>query len=255
MSRPSRHSTEDRATLTAVAPGPWLLVFDLDGTLIDSSLDLCLSVNAALRHVSFPELAHEIIASYIGNGAATLVRRALSGAADKVQRGIAAEERFTAAFEYFLKYYRTHKLDNTRLYDGVRPALDALRNKYPNCDMAVLTNKPVGPSREICEALGVASFFFANYGGDSFQTKKPEPDGLQHLMNQARERRRSKGLAPEALSLSDVFLVGDSDVDVLTARRAGVLSLGCTYGLAPAALLASRPDVVCHSPKEWPVLL
>src|SRR6516164_2473576 len=145
-----------------------LVIFDLDGTLIDSRLDLIHSVNAALRHLGRPELPMDVIATYIGDGAPMLVRRAL---------GDPKDEHFVhVALQFFLDYYRKHKLDNTFVYDGVIDALDALSAtaSLPR-KMAVLSNKPVGPSRAIVDALGMNEFFFQVYGGNSFETKKPDP--------------------------------------------------------------------------------
>ncbi len=237
---------------------PWLVVFDLDGTLINSSLDLCLAVNAAMRHVGALELSHEVITGYIGDGAAMLIRKALdqSGAAlpFRMQSG-RVDDRFERAFIYFLDFYREHKLDNTHLYDGVTTALQAIRGAAPQLPMAVLTNKPERPSREICAALGIAPFFFANYGGNSFETKKPEPTGLLTLMQQARAACMKIGLDAAQLVPGKVVMVGDSPADVLTARRAGCLSLGCLYGLAPQSLRSAQPDRFCSSPSEWPEIL
>ena len=231
---------------------PRLLVFDLDGTLIDSSVDLCNSVNAALTHVRKPVLPNALIASYIGDGAAMLVRRALGDPGDL--DGLNPSEGghlFRRTFEFFLGYYREHKLDNTRCYDGVVEALTEIRSRHPSLPMAVLTNKPVYPSREICSALGIAPFFFQNYGGNSFETKKPDPAGLLTLMDEA----ASLLALPGPLLADEVVMIGDSDVDVLTARRCGVRSLGCTFGLAPAALAASLPDATVDHPLEWPAAL
>jgi phosphoglycolate phosphatase len=230
---------------------PRLLVFDLDGTLIDSSLDLCNSVNAALAHVGKPSLPNALIASYIGDGAAMLVRRALGDPGDlDALYPSDGDDLFRRTFEYFFAFYREHKLDNTRCYDGVVEALTQIRARQPELPMAVLTNKPVNPSREICSALGIAPFFFQNYGGNSFATKKPDPSGLLALMDEASLlAARSSGAA---LVPGEVVMIGDSDVDVLTARRCGVRSLGCTFGLASAALAAAEPDATVDHPLEWP---
>ena len=231
---------------------PRLLVFDLDGTLIDSSLDLCNSVNAALEHVAKPTLPNALIASYIGDGAAMLVRRAL-GDPDDLDSLDPADQSgntlFHRAFDFFLDYYRIHKLDNTRLYPGVLEALTTIRTAHPTLPMAVLTNKPVNPSREICAALGVAPFFFQNYGGNSFHTKKPDPEGLLTLIAEAQNRTGSP------IQPADTVMIGDSDVDILTARRAGAVSVGCTFGLAPHTLAAAEPDVTVDHPSEWPTVL
>src|SRR6202035_2909657 len=165
----------------SLVPPPRLLVFDLDGTLIDSGLDLCNSVNATLAHFGKPELPEAVIASYIGDGASLLVRRAFGDPEGDVHD----EEYVTEALTFFLNYYRAHKFDNTYLYPGVLESLQAIRATDPNILMAVLTNKPVNPSRDICAHFGLSRFFFQNYGGNSFHTKKPDPHGLQTLIAEA----------------------------------------------------------------------
>jgi phosphoglycolate phosphatase len=214
-----------------------LLVFDLDGTLIDSAKDLCNSVNAMLLHCRLEPLPDKQIASFIGDGVLMLVRRALG-----VEVGAEIDEAFlNDAYEYFLSYYREHKLDFTYAYAGV---LDALKAVGAGPDgrkrtMAVLTNKPVRPARAICEALGLAPFFMSIYGGNSFATKKPDPAGMRALMSEA------------AATPEETVLIGDSEVDVQTARNAGAWSIGCTFGLAPHTLDATQPDVLVDSPLDW----
>lgn len=223
---------------------PQLLVFDLDGTLIDSSLDLCNSVNAALEHVGKSPLPPPLITSYVGDGAAMLVRRALGDPGD-LDSASSSEHLFERAFACFLAFYREHKLDHTTVYPGVLEALTLIRERDRSLPMAVLTNKPVNPSREICAALGLEPFFFQNYGGNSFASKKPDPEGLQTLMAES-VRFRNAPVHPE-----QVWMIGDSDVDVLTARRCGARALGCGYGLAPHALALAEPDAVVQHPREW----
>jgi phosphoglycolate phosphatase len=230
-------------------PLPRLLVFDLDGTLIDSSLDLCNSVNAALTDVGKPVLPNALISSYIGDGAAMLVRRALGDPGDLDALAPDGDQLFHRAFEFFLDYYRIHKLDNTRVYVGVLEALTAIRTAHPSLPMAVLTNKPVNPSRDICAVLGLAPFFFQNYGGNSFATKKPDPEGLLTLIAEA------SALAGTTITPAETVMIGDSDVDILTARHAGARSVGCTFGLAPHTLAAAQPDISVDSPSEWPTAL
>ena len=233
-------------TSTMVSVPPRLLIFDLDGTLIDSSLDLCNSVNAALAHVGKPSLPNPLIASYIGDGAAMLVRRALGDPHDlDALHPNEADDLFRRTFDYFLTYYRAHKLDNTRCYDGVLEALTKIRARNPHLPMAVLTNKPVNPSRDICRALGLEPFFFQNYGGNSFDTKKPDPEGLLALIAEA------SALIALPLIPQDTVMIGDSDVDALTAQRCGARFLGCTFGLAPAALAAAQPEQTVDHPSEW----
>lgn len=235
---------------------PRLIVFDLDGTLIDSSLDLCNSVNATLAFVGKPQLPNALITSYIGDGAAMLIRRALGDPGDLDSlHPHGRESIFRSAFEFFLEYYREHKLDNTRCYSGVIDALMQIKTLQPEIPMAVLTNKPVNPSREICTALGLSTFFFQNYGGNSFEDKKPDPVGLLTLMKEASSLLAQSQSTATSLSTHDVVMIGDSDVDVLTARRCGARSIGCTFGLAPAALAASKPDFFANHPSEWPDIL
>jgi phosphoglycolate phosphatase len=140
-------------------PAPRLIIFDLDGTLIDSSTDICNAVNATLEHLHKPALPHAVIASYIGDGAAMLLRRAIGDPGD-LDSSAREDAILRRALDYFIRYYRVHKLDNTALYPGVRDALEAVRAASPNAPMAVLTNKPVGPSRDICRLLGIEGFSF-----------------------------------------------------------------------------------------------
>jgi len=218
-----------------------LIVFDLDGTLIDSRIDLCNSVNAMLRRFEKPELPDSVIAGYIGDGASMLVRRALGDP----EGGQHDEEYVSEALNFFLDYYRVHKLDFTYVYDGVVEALESIRSHLPEVLMAVLTNKPVNPSRDICAYFGLDRFFFQNYGGNSFHTKKPDPHGLLELIAEASK------LSGRAIEPSEVLMIGDSEVDVLTARNVGAQSVGCTFGLAPHTLVVARPDYFADSPLDW----
>lgn len=182
------------------------LIFDLDGTLIDSETDLINATNATLRKLGRPELPAGTISGFIGHGAARLVSRALGSSAD--------ERQHAEALQVFLRYYEANKLENTVAYPGVTETLEKL---WP-MPMAVLTNKPALPSRLILESLDLAKFFSAVYGGDSFASRKPDPMGAQQIL------RQFAVLAPDAM------LIGDSEVDVQTARNAGVLAANVNYG-------------------------
>ncbi|PYX48351.1 MAG: haloacid dehalogenase, partial [Acidobacteria bacterium] len=131
-----------------------LVIFDLDGTLIDSRLDLVHSVNAALRHIQRPELPDDVIASYVGDGAPILIQRALGGE-------VVDDALIRKGLEFFLSYYREHKLDYTTVYPGVAEALEAIQHSSNGSPrkLVVLSNKPVNPSRAIVEALGLGRFF------------------------------------------------------------------------------------------------
>jgi phosphoglycolate phosphatase len=219
-----------------------LLVFDLDGTLIDSRLDLIHSVNAMLQHIGRPALDGHVIASYVGDGAPALVRRAIGDTND--------EALFRAAMEYFLGYYRIHKLDHTTVYAGLAETLAALADpsrsnpsKGVRRQMAVLSNKPVNPSRDIVQALGLGEFFVRIYGGNSFLTKKPDPLGVQTILHET-------GVAAD-----EALIIGDSSIDVLTGRNAGMWTCGVTYGFAPHSLEEVPPDVLIETPRELGELL
>lgn len=212
-----------------------LYVFDLDGTLIDSRADLVQSVNATLHHFHRHELPADVIASYIGDGAGVLVRRAFGDPDDT--------ELLDSALRYFLDYYRIHKLDNTYVYDGVTAVLQALHARQLPTALAVLSNKPVGPSRAICEAFGLSPHFFRIYGGDSFATKKPDALGLETLIREA------------GVTAAETVMIGDSDVDILTAKNCDAFSVGCTYGLSPHSLETLPPDALAHQPIDLLSLL
>ena len=199
-----------------------LLIFDLDGTLIDSRLDLAHSVNAARVHLGLAPLDNELVVSYVGHGAPTLIRRALGDGA--------SEEEVQTALAFFLAYYREHALECTKFYPGVRESIGRLHGAGKR--LAVLTNKPEGISREILEGLGAGGLFFRIYGGDSFEFKKPDPIGIEALRKEAGVDRES------------TMMVGDSSVDIETARNAGVRSCGVTYGLQPESLGNPAPDLL-----------
>ena len=209
-----------------------LAIFDLDGTLVDSRLDLANSVNAMLEHFGKPTLPCDVIAGYIGDGAPMLVRRSL---------GDPDDEKFVEeALLYFLGWYREHKLDNTYVYEGVKEALAAVRqgpNGAPR-KLAVLTNKPVRPSQMIVDALGLGPFFAQVYGGNSFHTKKPDPHGALVLLDE------------NGVRADEAVMIGDMDNDILTARNAGMYSIGLSYGFAPHTLETVPPDVLVDTPAE-----
>jgi phosphoglycolate phosphatase len=210
-----------------------LVIFDLDGTLIDSRLDLVHSVNAALRHIGRPALPDHVIASYVGDGAPLLIQRALGGEA--IDEAVVRQ-----GLQFFLSYYREHKLDHTTVYEGVKEALTAIQRASNGMSrkLAVLSNKPVVPSRAIVEALELAPFFVQVYGGNSFATKKPDPEGARKLLEEV-------GVRPE-----EAAIVGDSHVDIETGRNAGLVTVGVNYGFAPHTLRDQPPDILVDSPFE-----
>jgi phosphoglycolate phosphatase len=175
-----------------------------------------------------PPLDHERVYSYVGNGAPVLIRRAMGERA--------SEEQVQEALEFFLEYYREHYLDHTVLYPGVLDSLNRLRDAGKR--MAVLTNKPVRISKAIIEGLHVGPHFFQVYGGNSFDFKKPHPIGVETLL-------RESGVAP-----TQTLMIGDSSVDIQTARNAGIPSAGVTYGFQPETLVDPAPDRLFDSMPE-----
>jgi phosphoglycolate phosphatase len=195
-----------------------LLVFDLDGTLVDSKEDLAVSVNAAIESFGFPPLPHREIYGFIGDGAAALIRRALPPGQDSL---------LPKVLDRFLSYYRRHLLDTTLPYPGV---VGALREWSGTYRMALLTNKPVGMTEAILSGLSLAGYFFDVRGGDSFGTKKPDPQGLLHILGLA-------GVPP-----GETVMVGDAKNDVLAGKAAGTVTCGVTYGLGTDGFDAHPPD-------------
>jgi phosphoglycolate phosphatase len=208
-----------------------LVVFDLDGTLVDSKHDLASSVNAMRQEMGLGPLSLDLIASFIGHGATELVRRSLGTLAtgENVDKGMA----------FFLNYYREHMLDHTAPYPGVPEALEKLRTHK----LAVLTNKPVNFTREMLTRLGFMSYFAFVYGGNSFPQKKPDPVGLHKMMQDL------------GVPAAQTLMVGDSDTDVLTGRNAGVWTCGVTYGFGADTLRQAPPDVAIDDLRELPPLL
>jgi phosphoglycolate phosphatase len=201
-------------------------VFDLDGTLIDSKLDLVNSVNFMLLEMQREVLPLATVASYIGHGAPRLVADALGPEASEADR--------KSGLEIFLAHYAEHSLDATRAYPGVVEGLQSLQDR----PMAVLTNKPAKMSVEILEALGLLKYFRAVYGGDTFEKKKPDPAGaLAILKNLGADPRESA-------------MVGDSDVDIKTARNAGMFAIGVNYGFGQHDRQAQPADLYVDSLQE-----
>lgn len=203
------------------------VIYDLDGTLVDSRDDLADSVNAMLARLSLPEREPRVIHGFIGEGAERLIHRSL---------GPRHEARYAEAAPIWREEYGKRLLAKTRLYGGV----DALLRLPPGA-RGVLTNKPGGFAREILRGLGVESAFQAVVGGDE-APRKPAPDGLLRIC-------ATLGARPQ-----DALLVGDSAVDLATAKAAGVPVCAVTWGLGERAALAPA-DYLCDTPMEVGELL
>jgi phosphoglycolate phosphatase len=195
-----------------------LLVFDLDGTLVDSKVDLANAVNVAIESFDLPPLPNPVIYSYVGDGASALILRALPP--EKA-------DLLPEVLDRFLAYYRRHLLDTTRAYPGVVGALRKWAGIYR---MAVLTNKGVEMTQEILSGLSLDGYFFEVRGGDSFGTKKPDPEGLLHILREA------------GIESQDAIMVGDSRNDVQAGRAAGTVTCGVTYGLGASGFAEHPPD-------------
>jgi phosphoglycolate phosphatase len=207
------------------------LIFDLDGTLIDSKQDLIRSVNAMLVEMGRETLHEDTISGYIGHGAPQLIGRALGNGA--------AEEERERALKFFLKHYEEHKLDSTCAYPGVLEGLEELRG----FSMAVLTNKPVRVSVRILEGLGLGKYFRTVYGGNSFETKKPDPLGAKKILEEF------------GAAAGEAMLIGDSEVDVQTARNAGTLAATVNYGFGTHDREAFPADIYLDRLTELAPLL
>lgn len=192
-----------------------LVVFDLDGTLIDSRRDLADAANELIAEHGGAPLPVDAIAGMVGEGAALLVRRAL--AASRIDD---IDER--AALDRFLALYDDRLLAHTQLYDGIQETITELSL---SASLGVLTNKPLAATRKILDGLGIASAFRWVLGGDGPHSRKPDPAGLRQIMADA-------GSTPE-----DTTMVGDSRIDLETARAAGCAMCVAAYGFG------FRPDV------------
>jgi phosphoglycolate phosphatase len=205
-----------------------LLIFDLDGTLIDSRGDLVQAVNATRAEMDRGPLPSDQIAAYVGDGASMLIRRSLGPNTP--------EDELRHALEFFLDYYRQHALDSTTLYPGVAESLPRL--EAAGHRLAILTNKPVRISRAILDGLGVASHFSQVYGGNSFEHKKPHRIGIDTLR------------AELSMDAAMTWMIGDSYIDVQTARNAAVSACGVKWGFRPETFLEFPPDLLIETMTE-----
>jgi phosphoglycolate phosphatase len=205
------------------------IIFDLDGTLIDSVTDLANSVNYTLEKLALPLHTNDEIKSFVGDGVQKLIKRSLSQT---------HMDRFDDAFAIFMDHYGAHCTDNTTLYPGVAGTLPKLADVYT---LAVLTNKSVKFSVKILTALEVIFFFNDVLGGDSMPTKKPDPAGIFYLA-------KKWDLAPDQL-----VMVGDHVTDIEVGQRAGCKTVFIEVGIGETRGLT--PDFIIQSMAELPALL
>lgn len=202
------------------------LCFDLDGTLINSGPDIVTSVNITRREFSVPELAYFQVIQYVGSG----VRQLMMG----VMQDLAEEEREEAG-KHFISTYRQNLTAKTHLYDGILELLER-RRATP---MAICTNKPQDMSEEIVRHFQLMDFFSLVVGAEAQFPKKPDPQGLLHICEQLKCRP------------CDLALIGDSVVDIDTARAAGCRAIAVSWGFNSVEdLQAAQPDLLIHHPRE-----
>jgi phosphoglycolate phosphatase len=203
------------------------LVFDLDGTLVDSRLDLAAAVNRMRQEIGLPELDTALVVTMIGDGARELVRRAL--AVDHAD-GLLEE-----LYPSFLAHYGELCLEQTHPYPGIPELLSRVA---PRCPLGVLTNKPGAFTLHLLQGLELAPFFAAVVAGDSLPTRKPDPEGFFEIA-------RRLGLPP-----GRCLMVGDSAIDAATAGAAGAPFALCEWGFAPEGVSDGAADVRVATPAE-----
>ena len=209
-----------------------LIIFDLDGTLIDSKIDLVNSVNFTRKQLNLNPLPDEIIFSYIGDGVQKLIQRAVSEARNKSV--------FSRALNIFLSHYRDHLLDYTMVYPGVLEVLTKLDHKV----LGVLTNKPLESTLAILTGLNIKERFCFIYAGNSFRQKKPHPVGINKILNETKIPRHR------------TLMVGDSYIDMETGQNARVSTCGVTYGLTGNRLSSCKPQFLIDDIKKLiPIVL
>ncbi len=204
-----------------------LIIYDLDGTLVDTRQDIADAANFMLGQMGRETLFQDVICRYVGRGLHELIKGCL-GVEDpkEIERGAAL----------YRSFYSTHLLDNSRLYPG---ALETIQ-RFQSRAQAVITNKPDPYSSHILRGLGVADYFMAIIAGDSGYPKKPDPAAVVAVMERA------------GVSAGQALLVGDSPIDVETGRRANVLTVGIAQGFAEdEALMAATPDVLVRNFQEF----
>ena len=201
-----------------------LLIFDLDGTLIDSKEDIATAVNLTLADIGLPPKTMETIAKFIGGGVRGLLKQALNSD---------THPPLDEVLPIFRKHYLNHLLDRTTLYPGVRETLEYFRNKH----LAVVTNKPIDYTTPILNGLGITDYFRVILGGDSTPNPKPHPEMILKTMEALGSGKK------------ETVMIGDGINDILAARAAEIPCCAVTYGLTERTLLLrEQPDFLCDSP-------
>jgi phosphoglycolate phosphatase len=223
-----------RSAANRAARASRLVVFDFDGTLADTWRDLASALNDTLADAGLAPVSGPEVKAWIGDGALKLLSRALPSD----ERG---EGRLETHFERFRSHYERCCLDTTELYPGIAECLDALA---PDTTLAILSNKPARFLDRIVEGLDLGKRFFAVVGGDTLAVTKPDPDALRLLAARL-------SAVPD-----EIWMIGDSAVDVATGRAAGARTIGCAWGLRGIEELRSAgADALAETPAAIPRLV
>lgn len=203
------------------------LIFDLDGTLVDTQADLAAAANFMLEQLDLPPQSVEHVSSYIGHGAQVLVERVL---------GPEHAHQTAHGFALFMHYYAEHLVDQSVVYPGIDQVLFTAQSH--RMLLSVLTNKPEAPSRGILSGLGLMPFFGRLVGGDTLPTKKPHPHGVVYLQRLTE------------VPLAETLLIGDSSIDMETGQRAGISTCGVGWGFGLEGLSQYDPEYLVDSAEE-----
>jgi phosphoglycolate phosphatase len=202
------------------------LIYDLDGTLVDSLGDIASSVNSVREDNGFKHLPLKQIRSYLGSGVNALISKAIPDKDETFKQN---------AVEKFKSYYKQHLLDTTIMFDGIKEMLGSLKDKKK----AILTNKNEVYARDIVKEFGIASYFVEVWGGDTLNVRKPDPKTILELVRTTKSE------------LSKTVMIGDSANDFLVARSAGITSLAVAYGYCDLdQIKAYKPDFIVKTPQE-----
>lgn len=207
-----------------------LAIFDLDGTLANTLEDLANAVNNGLRNLGYPEHSINKYNQFVGNGVQKLCERALP---EKYKN----DEYIAKLHQEFDCFYQKHFLDNTKEYNGITSLLNYISSK--GYDMAVATNKPQNFAREIVSVLFPDIHFIKVLGGCETRSKKPSPDIISEILENREEM------------YSEIYMIGDSNVDIETAKNAGVQSIGCVWGFRTEKELSDAgANYIVNKPAE-----
>jgi len=201
-----------------------LLIFDLDGTLIDTREDITRAVNEMLEYYNLPRKKTREVISFVGDGIYKLVERCV------IEKKIDIDK----AVGLFKEFYRKHMLDTTKPYPGIPEILAELKNKTK----AVLTNKAFSFSKAILDGLNLTPHFNIIVGGDTLQVKKPNPDGIEYILEKT------------SIEKSKAVMIGDGKNDILSAKKVGIASIYVNYGFSNLKTMEAGADFVVNNPRE-----